>query len=60
MAELTMNLPTALILWVIATLMFLAIRRVRTKGMCDCKDGCGSGGTCCGAVDKMLANMEEL
>ena len=59
MAELTMNLPTAIILLLIAALVFLAIRRVHTRGMCDCKDGCGGGGDCCNAVNKMLANMEE-
>lgn len=61
MVDLAINVPTAIILLVVAAFVFLAIRRLVKRGMCDCKEGCGDSGGCahCGAVDKMLADMEQ-
>ena len=38
MQELGLNLPTVIILVVIAALAVLAIRRMTRRGLCDCGD----------------------
>mgnify|MGYP006911745524 FL=1 len=62
MQELGLNLPTVIILVVIAALAVLAIRRMTHRGLCDCGDHCESG--CygcegCSAAESMAAAMEE-
>lgn len=48
---------------VVLLLVVFAIRRLRTKGLCDCKEcsGCCSEGGCsgCGAAAAMTAAAEE-
>ena len=43
MQELGLNLPTVIILVVIAALAVLAIRRMTRRGLCDCGDHCEGG-----------------
>lgn len=48
MQELSLNVPTVVILVVIAALAVLAIRRMTRRGLCDCGDHCGDEGGCAG------------
>ena len=60
---------TIVVALVIAVLAVLAVRRIATRGLCDCHDHCGDGdssrggcGSChgcsgCGAVECMVADM---
>lgn len=62
MQELSLNLPTIVILVVIAALVVLSIRRMTRRGLCDCGDHCD--GAChgcagCAAAESMNAAMEE-
>ena len=63
MQELSLNLPTVILLVVIAALAVLAIRRMTRKGLCDCGDHCGDEGChgCagCSAADDMVRAMDE-
>lgn len=43
MQDLALNLPTVIILAVIAALAVLAVRRMTRRGLCDCGDHCGDG-----------------
>ena len=43
MQDLALNLPTVVILAVIAALAVLAVRRMTRRGLCDCGDHCGDG-----------------
>ncbi|HIT50816.1 MAG TPA: FeoB-associated Cys-rich membrane protein [Candidatus Aveggerthella excrementigallinarum] len=44
----------------IVAAMAWAVRRITHRGLCDCKDHCGSK-TCshCSAVDRMVEDMEK-
>lgn len=46
---------------VLIGLVVLAVRRIRRKGSCDCNEANCSHEACssCGAVDKMVADMNE-
>lgn len=45
---------------VIIALAVLAVRRLVQRGTCDCRDHCDGGGCAgCGAVDKMVSDMEH-
>ncbi|WP_139652030.1 FeoB-associated Cys-rich membrane protein [Raoultibacter phocaeensis] len=61
MQPLMLNAPTIIISLMIVALAVLAVRRMMKRGLCDCHDGeCPSGGCSgCGAVDKMVADMER-
>lgn len=60
---------TIVVALVIAVLAVLAVRRIATRGLCDCHDHCGDSdsprsgcGSChgcsgCGAVECMVADM---
>ena len=60
---------TIVVALVIAVLAVLAVRRIATRGLCDCHDYCGDSdspqsgcGSChgcsgCGAVECMVADM---
>ena len=48
MQELSLNLPTVVILLAIVALAVLAIRRMTRRGLCDCGDHCGDEGGCAG------------
>ena len=62
---------TIVVAFVIAVLAVLAVRRIATRGLCDCHDHCGDGespqsgcGSChgcsgCGAVECMVADMDK-
>lgn len=55
---------TVVLSLVLIVLAALAVRRLLRRGMCDCNDHCdcssGSAGCSgCGAVDKMVADMER-
>ena len=44
----------------IVAAMVWAVRRITKRGLCDCKDRCGSGScSSCGAVDRMVKDMER-
>ena len=69
MFGLTWNISTVVVALIIAVLAILAIRRIKTRGLCDCHDHCGTSskqsGRCagcagCGATQHMLSNMEKL
>ena len=55
------NFSTIVISLAIIALAVLAVRRMAKRGLCDCHDGECSSGECagCGAVDKMVADMER-
>lgn len=70
MAPLTINFSTAVVLLVVAALVFLAVRRMVRRGLCDSGGSChgcsagkdaGSRGGCasCAAADRMVADMER-
>lgn len=44
---------------VIVALAVLAVRRLVQRGTCDCRDHCDGGCAGCGAVDKMVSDMEH-
>lgn len=60
---------TIVVALVIAVLAVLAVRRIATRGLCDCRDHCGDsdsprsgceschGCSGCGAVECMVADM---
>ena len=59
---------TVFVAIVVATLMFLAVRRMMRSGMCDCHKGDDGHGGCaggcagcsgCGAADRMVADMQK-
>ena len=59
---------TIVVALVIAVLAVLAVRRIATRGLCDCHDHCGDSdsprsgcGSChgCGAVECMVADMDK-
>jgi len=60
MLSLDITPATVIIGVVIIALVVFALRRLRKRGMCDCKD-CNEKGSCsrCDAVDKMIADMED-
>ena len=44
----------------IVAAMVWAVRRLTRRGLCDCKDHCGSASCShCGAVDRMVKDMEQ-
>lgn len=56
--ELTPSTVVVLLLIVVA--MVWAVRRITRRGLCDCKDHCGSKACSkCGAADRMVKEMEE-
>ena len=61
MQPMMLNFPTVIITLAIIALAVLAVRRMARRGLCDCHDGECSGHGCsrCGAVDKMVADMER-
>lgn len=65
MQELIMTPGTLAMLALVGAWTVWAVRRITSRGLCDCKDhcgdGCGSGCSCggCGAVDKMVADMDR-
>lgn len=66
MQDLVMTPGTLLALAVIVAWAVWAVRRMTTRGLCDCGDhcgdgGCGSGCSCsgCGAAEKMVADMSS-
>lgn len=66
MQDLVMTPGTLLALAVIVAWAVWAIRRMTTRGLCDCGDHCGDGGcssgcSCsgCGAAEKMVADMSN-
>ena len=59
MQELGLNLPTVIILVVIAALAVLAIRRMTRRGLCDCGDHCEGGCSGCAAAESRAAAMEK-
>lgn len=62
MLPLELTPATVVVLFGLFALVVLAVRRLTRRGMCDCHDHCGdAAGGCasCGAVDKMLADMER-
>lgn len=72
MAALVFTPGTIFVLAVLAVLSALAVRRIRTRGLCDsghapkgafaeggaCSSGCASCAGC-GSVDRMLADMDR-
>lgn len=57
---------TVVVALIIAALVFLAVRRMYRKGLCDCHkdgdEGCAGGcGGCsgCGAADKMVSDIQK-
>ena len=62
---------TIVVALVIAVLAVLAVRRIATRGLCDCHDHCGDSdsprsgyGSChgcsgCGSVECMVADMDK-
>ena len=62
---------TIVVALVVAVLAVLAVRRIATRGLCDCHDHCGDSdspksgrGGChgcsgCGAVECMVADMDK-
>lgn len=56
--ELTPSTVVVALLVVVA--MVWAVRRIAKRGLCDCKDHCGSGSCSkCGAADRMVKDMER-
>lgn len=57
------NVSTVVVALIVAALAVLAVRRLLSRGMCDCNDhcDCSSSGGCsgCAAADKMVADMER-
>jgi hypothetical protein len=64
MQDLALNVPTVIILLVIAALAVLAVRRMVRKGLCDCggKDEDGSCDCChgCSAANTMVESMNKI
>lgn len=61
MLEMEINPATIIVGLVIIALVTFALYRLRTKGLCDCKECGNEEGSCagCNAVDKMLSAMEK-
>lgn len=67
MQEIVMTPGTLAMLALIAAWGVWAVRRITSRGLCDCGDhcgdeGCSAGCSCggsCGAVDKMVADMDK-
>lgn len=61
MAELEITPATIAIALVIIALVAFAIHRLRSKGLCDCKECNHESGGCpgCNSVEKMIADMEK-
>ena len=61
MMAIEINAATIIVGIIVIALVLLAIRRLRTKGLCDCKDCPQQSSGCkgCSSVDKMLADMEQ-
>ncbi len=68
MTALVWTPSTVVVALIIAVLAALAVHRIATRGLCDCRDHCGdsssSSGGCagcagCGAVDRMVADMNR-
>ena len=63
-----MNVSTLVVLIVMAVLVALAVRRLKKRGMCDCKgdaeDGSCSGGCAgcsgCAAAERMAQSMNAV
>lgn len=62
MLEMQITPATIILGIVIIALLVAAFRRLRNKGLCDCKDCSKGEGSCasCSSVDKMLKDMEKL
>lgn len=51
---------TAIVGLLVVAAMAWAVRRIVRRGLCDCKDHCGSAScTRCHAVDRMVKEMEK-
>ena len=50
------NLPTVGVLLIVVAWAAWAVRRLWSRGMCDCSGGCG-GCTGCSAAARMAADM---
>lgn len=61
MQPLDLSPATVIVGLVIIALAVFAVRRMTKRGLCDCRDGeCSREGCAgCGAVDKMVADMER-
>lgn len=70
MAPLDLNVSTVVVLLILTVLVFLAVRRIVGRGLCDSGGSCDSCSSCpshggsggcpsCAAAEKLIADVER-